>query len=92
MKIDKENQNKSTFSFSKKDLEKALKKYLEGEGKYRKADKEKTTFLLNGKDCVELSVVMIVESNVSDSEDFDTNLHHDDKGNTTTESQYELEA
>ena len=74
MKIDKENQNKSTFSFSKKDLEKALKKYLKSEGKYEKADKEKTTFLLNGRDCVELSIVMIVESNASDKEDFDTTL------------------
>ncbi len=93
MKIDKENQDKSTFSFSKKDLEKALKKYLENEGKYKKADRERTTFLLNGKDCIELSIVMIVESNASDKEDFDTNLHRipDGKGNTIIKSQDKLE-
>lgn len=69
MKIDKEKQNKNTFIFGKKDLEIALKKYLSGEGKYTKVEGEKTTFLLNGKDCVELSVEMTVINYTTDSEE-----------------------
>jgi hypothetical protein len=69
MKIDKEEQNKTTFVFGKKDLEKALKKYLCSKGKYSLTNGEKTTFLLNGKDCVELSIQMIVINSVTDSEE-----------------------